>query len=794
MKPKKSQPLDMSRAPTSPAAGPDLPPPAQAPMASPLRTAGGRPPLPVQGAAGETPSPAGDAAPERLLEPAAPNGWPIYATAFAVSVLWALAPVMFAWGYRREVVPFQNDGFALTVFALLAFGPAVAVWVAAFVLHQGLKLAAEMRRAQALANTMIQPAALAASGVGSIIETVREEIEQARSAAADARAELLALRDVVAAESRRLIEAAEGSNRAAAQITTGLGAERERMNVLTGVLDSQAVGVLDAINRHARMVAEASDLAETQIREAEAALTARAADLAAAAGEASDAARVAGEDLSRQIARLETAGLGVGDQVRLVEEGLTEQRAALVAAAHGMRADHEAFAAEAETRLAQLSEVIANARAGTTDVTERAAEGAGALQGMIASAAEQLRTLAESAAREREQISASVAQTLGAVTEAAARERESLEQQARAAVEQMAAAAEQAGQAAAQQAQIARERVDNLGEAAFGAGQKADAVFEARLKDARTLIEQSAQLVTEAGERSSRRLDEGLASARTTIGELEALLSEVESRAAQLPADAHARVETVRQSIERGMDELMASARRAAEETQNIDAAFQERVRRNYDMLSEAVRLMGVVAGAASTPPAPRPAPAPAQAPEPPPQRADPSPAERTRLRLTPTASDAELKTVFEAPGSPAQPAEDGWTWKELLSSMDEPTGDDDQVAHVLLSEVEAMGIDAGALLPRMRIDEIAAALDGGEVETARAVVRRLAPAAVRRLARRMMSDRYFHGQTERFTRRYHALVDEAMAAHDPAALAGLLGADQGRAYLLVDAAVGDPG
>ena len=69
------------------------------------------------------------------------------------------------------------------------------------------------------------------------------------------------------------------------------------------------------------MVAEASDLAETQLREAEAALAARAADLAAAAGEASDAARVASEDLAHQITRLETASQGVGDQARLVEDG-----------------------------------------------------------------------------------------------------------------------------------------------------------------------------------------------------------------------------------------------------------------------------------------------------------------------------------------------------------------------------------------------------------------------------------------------------------------------------------------
>ena len=48
--------------------------------------------------------------------------------------------------------------------------------------------------------------------------------------------------------------------------------------------------------------------------------------------------------------------------------------------------------------------------------------------------------------------------------------------------------------------------------------------------------------------------------------------------------------------MEQGLAGLMASAHRAADETQAIDAAFQERVKRNYEMLSEAVQLMGVVA------------------------------------------------------------------------------------------------------------------------------------------------------------------------------------------------------
>jgi len=341
--------------------------------------------------------------------------------------------------------------------------------------------------------------------------------------------------------------------------------------------------------------------------------------------------------------------------------------------------------------------------------------------------------------------------------------------------------------------------------------------------------------VDEAGAASVARLGEGVESARSTLVELESLLTEVDARIGRLPADAQARAETVRASIERGMEELMASARRAAEETQTIDAAFQDRVRRNYDMLSEAVRLMGVVAGStsgvslraasapqplqqtlASEPPRaplaaappqerrpyarPEPSPAPPPAPEP---RAPADAGLRPRLRLTPTASDEEFKTVFDAaggreaarrdppaprePGEPAGP--DSWTWRELLSSMDdEPPIDEANLADLVLGEMESMGIDAGALLPRTRVEEIASATHAGEADAARRAVHRLAPAAIRRLARRMMAERSFRAQSDHFVRRYRGLLEGA----DRTVISALLSSDQGRAYLLFDAAVAE--
>ena len=130
------------------------------------------------------------------------------------------------------------------------------------------------------------------------------------------------------------------------------------------------------------------------------------------------------------------------------------------------------------------------------------------------------------------------------------------------------------------------------------------------------------------------------------------------------------------------------------------------------------------------------------------------------------------------APRDPAEGTPEGWTWKELLSSMDdEPVVDETQLAELVLGEIETMGIDAGALLPRGRIEELAAAVQTGEAGAVRASVRRLAPAAIRRLSRRLMSDRLFHAQSNRFLQRYQALIaDAAQRGSDGVVVSALLG------------------
>ena len=80
----------------------------------------------------------------------------------------------------------------------------------------------------------------------------------------------------------RLNEAADNAGRTARRLAENLGRERDQMQTLGLHLDTQATGVIDAVERQSRMVADASDLAQAQLREAEAALAARAAGRLAA--------------------------------------------------------------------------------------------------------------------------------------------------------------------------------------------------------------------------------------------------------------------------------------------------------------------------------------------------------------------------------------------------------------------------------------------------------------------------------------------------------------------------------
>ena len=315
---------------------------------------------------------------------------------------------------------------------------------------------------------------------------MRGQIATASEVANQAREQLQVLSDSLGQQTEKLAEATANASGKTIGLVESLSKERTELNTLALTLDARASAVTDAINRQARMVAEASDLAETQLREVEAALAARAADLAAAAGEAVDASRVAADDLGRQVGRLETAQAGVGDQMRSLEDGLTEQRAALVTVAHALRAEQEDFSTLAESRTAQLAEFIGSAQRDVTALNEATTIGAVRAERPHRRGPRQVPGAGRGGHRRAGRLRQFRPEdTLKNLSEAGGREREHLETAMRSTIRGAVGGGRRGARGAADvHAEAARARVDLLNEAAFAAGQKKPIqVFDTRLGD-----------------------------------------------------------------------------------------------------------------------------------------------------------------------------------------------------------------------------------------------------------------------------------------------------------------------
>ncbi len=720
----------------------------------------------------------------RTRKTASPSENRAYLIAGLASAAWVAGVA--AWlTFEVSAGAAELEPLRLAVYALIALAPVGLAIMLAHAVRQGAGLAAETRRARELAEALVAPTALAAQQTGTVLQTLRNDIDLASVAAERARHDMTLLREALVQETTRLTDAADVAGRTARRLVEQLGAERTEMQALGTRLDAQATGVADAVERQSRMVIDASDLAQTQLREAEAALAARAADLAAAAGEAQDAARVAADDLARQTLRLENAGAGVAEQILSVEEGLGQQRAALVTAALGLRTDQEDFSAQVESQRAQLTEQLSATRSVTQDLGDTTQRTTESIKDLVEAATDQFRALVDMSQREADGFDAATKLALDKFESLAAEARDALVEETRRALAALQATAEDSRQAATEAADLAQVRVDRLGEALFEAAQKADHAADTRIDGARRIVAETAGMVDEAGERALMRLESTVERMNDALARIDNTIGELDDRAARLPEEAQARVEAVRASVEQGLAALSAASQKAAADTEALDIGFQERVRRNYDMLTEAVRLMGVVSGdpvggrkrepssVAPTPvvePAPRPEPA---------LRPAIAPKEETRgfgLRRSDPIHPApdEEPLDLDTPVMPAATAE--------------------ALGERITAAIRRMGVDPNALLPRSRVEEAALAITGGDPDRARQIVRRVAPAAVRSVSRRVLSDPDMRTDAEAYVRAFTTGLNERAAARDGAAVLGQLTSDGGRAYMLLDAAIGDLG
>jgi hypothetical protein len=733
----------------------------------------------------------------QVRENPAPSGRHAYLVAGVASALWVGGVA--AWlAFEVGSGAVELEPLRLAVYALIALAPAGMAIMLAHAVRQGAGLAAETRRARELSEALIAPTALAAQQTGEVLHSLRNDIDQASLAAERARHDMALLREALSQETTRLNEAAETAGRTARRLAEQLGDEREKMQVLATRMDSQASGVIEAVERQSRMVVDASDLAQTQLREAEAALAARAADLAAAASEAQDAARVAADDLARQTLRLENAGSGVAEQIQSVEEGLGQQRAALVTAAYALRTDQEDFSAQVESQRAQLSEQLSATRTAAGELGDTSTRTTETIKDLVEAATDQFRALVEMSQREADGFDAATKLALDRFEALAAEARDALVEETRSALSALQATAEESRAAATDAAEQAQVRADRLGEALFEAAQKADQAADARVDSARKIVIETSGLVDEAGDRALERLETTVERMNAALAQIDETIGDLDERAARLPEEAQKRVEAVRVSVEEGLAALAAASRKAAADTEALDAGFQERVRRNYDMLTEAVRLMGVVSG--DTPSLRRRDPAPPAGPGP--IEAD-SGRSRAAKGDEPRAFGLRGRLKLEPmPGSGA-PVGDRLDWNDLVDEgpgeapldLDTPVMPAEAAEALeerITAAIRRMGVDPNALLPRSRVEEAAQAVAGRDPDRARQIVRRVAPAAVRSVSRRVLTDPDLRADAEAYVRAFSRDLAHRAAANDGPGILGRLTSDGGRAFMLLDAAVGD--
>lgn len=742
---------------------------------------------------------------------AAKAGGNAYLIAGLASALW-IGGVASWFAYEFGSGAVQLEPLRLAVYALIALAPAGLAIMLAHAVRQGASLAQETRRARDMAEALVGPTALAAHQTGQVLTSLRGDIDQAALAAERARNDMALLREALAQETVRLNEAAESAGRTARRLTDQLGREREQLGALGVQLDSQATGVVDAVERQSRMVVDASDLAQTQLREAEAALAARAADLAAAASEAQDAARAAADDLARQTLRLETAGSGVAEQIQSVEEGLSQQRASLVTAAYALRTDQEDFSAQIESQRAQFSEQLSLTRTAADELNQTTGDVSDALKAQVEAVTDQFRALVDLSQREADGFDHATKLALDRFEALAAEARDLLVEETRRALSALQATAEEQRAAAAAAIEQAQIRADRLGESLFDAAQKADEAAEARIDGARKIVNQTADMVDLTGEKVVERLEGTLERMTAALTQVEQAVAEMDDRASRLPEEAAARVNAVRASVESGLSALSAASRKAAEDTAALETGFQDRVRRNYEMLTEAVRVMGVVSG--DTPASRRREPllgAAAETPRYKPRAVEPEP----DLKPAPATKPADergfglrgrlrLEPTEDAPPRPA--TNDPLDWNDLgeaVEAQDSPLELDAPVAEPVDSAalagrvtaaIRRMGVDPNALLPRARVEEAARALALQEPDRARQIVRRVAPAAVRSVSRRILADADLRADADAYVRAFGLEMQDHARRGDAHDVQARLATDEGRAFMLLDAAIGDLG
>lgn len=230
--------------------------------------------------------------------------------AIAIALVWVAAVGVGAFILLGEagllaLLPAQQAGLAIA-----AVLPSLLVVFCGMAAREGARARAEARRLADAADRMLNPSPSARTAANRVGLAVREEIDQLDRALEGVVMKLRETESQVARQTAAVTAAADTAKAGALHMITGMERERDTLLQIATDLNAQASLIGDQVSRHARVIADAARLAESDVRTADSLLEQRLSSFTAATsliGDRTHALHSAAAASSDSALRLETA-------------------------------------------------------------------------------------------------------------------------------------------------------------------------------------------------------------------------------------------------------------------------------------------------------------------------------------------------------------------------------------------------------------------------------------------------------------------------------------------------------
>jgi len=593
----------------------------------------------------------------------------------AVGYLIGYAGIDLSTNILATQTPVQLAGMAV-----FAIAPALLFVFCGFMGRELARAVDRTRGIDAAIHRLSIPADAAHGEVRTLAHAVTGEVDRINSALESALARLAAMEEVIAHHADTLERSAGDARDRAETLLAGLREEREKLGQVSESLDDKAALIANAIADQSGMVVAATELAEQHAEDGEKRLRAGADRLAEAGMAVIEGSERAVASMATQGERMHELTHTMRERSDALDAAYLRHRDRLQDASEVLRKEQEKIAAALDFHRAELEVMSTTARDGAESLNAAAHEGADAFKDTVDAALGRAREMSSVLRAETDEASTSHHRALETLKSAA---------------EQARKASLDAAEAFEDQTRLVAEQVESLNEKAFDTAQRADENFKSRLADAEKLTATAANAADDASEAVRKRLQGVVEAAKAESRAVEREIEALTAKLAELPETAHARARETADALRRGLEGLNAAAMTAADEAQEIDAAFQSRIRQNYELLSDFMLHMGSVAGGR------RPLDLGSnEVPDPLSRRAKDDAKPASRDASLPEATETEAETpsdarresvAFPERGRAVDP---GWRWKDLLATMN-PDDDTAQSPRTAPSDSDRQDADA---------------------------------------------------------------------------------------------------